>query len=509
MQGDVLPDYGSHSNHAAHILLNLMPYDTATFQTGYLGHSAAQLKGELQLKFGSEADRQMIGKVELRFEGIETAGDSRIELYSSAKTLWSASAPSTSQTAAIPTSLTFALDLTSDLPHCVHMSGSAISYRLLASLYALDQDQIPVATCESPVHLERYCSLEPNTKKVALDSLFQQSSPDFSMDTAVCRYSHPVPLTMTIKRTLFHRSEPIPVRIRIPPPDDDLIARKGLQLRSIEISLVRKISVPSTGQTSSTSSLRSRTGKSCRFSSARTLSLLLTLPPPSPEDFTCESISQSTILHDISFSLKLTISVTSSEPSDRTEVSYERGIGILPDLPENAYPGRKMEKRREADMENAYRESRGLPAIPRSNSQPQQGDQDSIEPAPVAWLDALQEEEYDGYEESTAADSIALPPPPIEEDISPPELSPTTVPPVGLLRRMMLEETGEEASSLPLPESPLFATERRGADEVAGLGAVVTPGEETTLTATESEAPSYEESARQRTEMDAPPLYQA
>lgn len=278
-------------------------------------------------------------------------------------------------------------------------------------------------SCTAPVHLTRY------------------GAPSFtSFDSdAPCRQAldHPTHVELLMPKCRFRKSEPIPLRVRIPPPESSLVQDKGLHLRSVTAELVRTIS--STANVSKVATI-CRTGKSCRFSSNRPLSLRLTLPPRFEEDVGCEAITQDTIFHSISFSVKLTIAMSGRTPSDRHDFTLIMPVGVMPDLYTRA---KTSEKQREAtafltdylEQVPTYRESEG----PSSSSAAAAAGAlyeapTGSTPAPdlqaaaaeAGWsYDSDEEPEYDGFEETSAleADSLEQPPPAISEDVSPPNLS--------------------------------------------------------------------------------------
>lgn len=231
-------------------------------------------------------------------------------------------------------------------------------------------------------------------------------------------------------KSSFAKSDPVPLRVRIPPPETTLVQDKGLHLRSVSAELVRTIS--STAPFS-VSTILCRTGKSCRFSSARPLSLRLTLPPRLEDEVGCEAITQDTIFHSISFFVRLTVTVTGRDPSDRQDFVLNSPIGIMPDM----YRTRASQKQKEAVQETL--EIEYLETVP-TYHESEEGNGGGIGPSTssrrpeyirtaateAGWsYDSDEEPEFDGYEESAAleADAMAQPPPAISDDVSPPVLT--------------------------------------------------------------------------------------
>lgn len=423
----------------------------------------------------------------------------KLELHRQRRRIWESTGSPTEELSA---TLPFELDLTADLPHCIHLQQSSLSYTLEASV----QTSNPEAgsfTVAAPVHLVRYGAA---------------SFTDFN--TSPCRkaLTHPTKVELSIPKSRFRKSEPIPLRVRIPPPETTLVADKGLHLRSVSAELVRTInsSLPS-----STSTVLCRTGKSARFSSGRPLSLRLTLPPRLEDEVGCEAITQTTIFHSIAFFIRLTVTITGRDPSDRQDFVLNTPVGIMPDQ----YRTRASEKQREAVQESleieylesvpTYHESEG----PSSSRRPEYIRTAATE---AGWsYDSDEEPEYDGYEESSAleADAMAHPPPAISEDVSPPVLSPdqhratqvvrTFAEPVSLSTAAAAAEgapfilgTVSAPQRLPLPPSP----ELRPAGGMPGSNTNVDlEGNPLLSDDSTSSDDSHAEAAAARVEAEAPP----
>jgi len=288
---------------------------------------------------------------------VESAFGEEIELGSSEINL--ASFTGTSDSMASSTS--FALPLTSDAPQCIHAPHSSLEYTLTATFHPVNPTE-PVVSRKTVVHTRRYTS-----HSHAVDTL-----PETHVLESPSRVEVQVP------RTIFRAGEPIPVYITVPSPSRQLMLSEGLRLRNVKTEIVRIMSIkrgkedaghpdsgstygqftadflPQDGPSSVASTLSqekppvnspesmyrtviSRSGASCRFHSSRPVRLRCILhqasPSASPVDYQrclpegdysgldndsqCISITQSTLLHSVSFLLNVHISFV--DTTSRTE----------------------------------------------------------------------------------------------------------------------------------------------------------------------------------------------
>jgi len=310
------PQYSAAAMASApQVLVNLAPptdSDAASFQLGFLGHGPAYVAGEVQVKYtgpGDAHERPAFRRLDVCLRGVERGAnphDEPIELFDQRLILWgdgaassssSSAAATTSGDASFPPSLNpFKLELTSDLPVCVHAPpSSSLAYTLTATLYPVDPDALPIVRC-SPVHLVR--TSPPG-------SLVAGTSAPRTVSAA-----SPLAFSVRLPRTSFRRSEPIELTTRIEVPDAKAVG-EGLRLRTVSAELVRTI----TGVTVSPSRAASadgaegdadevalsvepqvhrtvlaHSGKSARFSPSRPIIIRLVLHPPTEPS--CESITQ-------------------------------------------------------------------------------------------------------------------------------------------------------------------------------------------------------------------------
>jgi hypothetical protein len=378
--------------------------DATSFQVGYLGLEGFQawIKGDVLIKLDERASQQrhLYQHCSITLTANEADQEQSISFFSSTQTLWqnphtatssSASSSTSALTAGhIPSTLSFSFQLTDDLPHCIHLPSSSLEYRLQATLHSSDEKLLPSSTRETIVHLTRYSRPNP------LDEA-EMAPHTWNIET-------PTPMTVRLQRSIFRRAEPISVYLNIPPPDKKLLS---LGLRSVEANLFRTIRDKDGREKHNL--LLAHSGKLCRFHSTRAIILHLTLHPPfdssnmpypHPDHDAalsgpiygrgggggCESVTQETLLHQVSFHVKILIGIR-GDGGERGDVVLQREIKILPgaagglDLADNN-AGSSMTTSKKAEAEQAA----------------------AGEAGPSNWaaappLTEEEEEEYDGYED--------------------------------------------------------------------------------------------------------------
>ncbi|KAL8292320.1 hypothetical protein RQP46_001786 [Phenoliferia psychrophenolica] len=489
------------------VLLNLVPLsNNTTFQVGYLGHGPATLEGEIQAKFAGsdDADRPAFSKLELSFRGVErsdaaaTAGSpalGEIELTEQHVVLWgegaqgSSAGPSTTTREHSaddagadggrgggrgggsgdfpPASSRFKIELTPDLPHCIHLLHSSLDYTLTATLTPSDPTLAPI-TRSSPVHLVRS---SPSSSLLAGLVVPAGTDPLPSITPETLATSDPIELSVRLDRTVFRRSEPIQLRARIEVPSARAVQEDGVRLRTVSAELVRIVTVagpdspegsptpdaappardlseddderangpkrplpPQPPSTSSRETILARSGKSARFSPTRPIVIRLLLHPPA--SLSCESITQSTILHTISFLVRVTVGITLQPSSTRRDVVLSRAVFIIPDSPSpRSDKQREVERYAEVSPPNWMPADGPVPTYHESANEPSPGEGSGSGSWAIAGGSGFafggedgrvesveeEEEEYDGYEELSASLSTRVPPPTIDEDVSPPD----------------------------------------------------------------------------------------
>ncbi|SCZ90834.1 BZ3500_MvSof-1268-A1-R1_Chr1-3g02297 [Microbotryum saponariae] len=235
------------------VLLNVAPLSTHhDFLHGHLGYGQASLQGEVQVKYTSEHGHGQAprpSKLEVCFRGVERRhGLGEIELCEQRKTLWGWGAQGSSSSMeqgddVPPPSTVFKFDVTQDLPHCIHLAQSSLEYTLTATLHSDDASVAPLVQCV-PIHLARTSPPGPLSSDL-VSSAPAPTSADGSRPSlspqSVSRQD-PIHFTVHFSRTIFRRSEPIQLVVKIPVPDFDAVT-KGLRLRTVSAELVRRISL--------------------------------------------------------------------------------------------------------------------------------------------------------------------------------------------------------------------------------------------------------------------------
>ncbi|KAF8475437.1 hypothetical protein JB92DRAFT_2823099 [Gautieria morchelliformis] len=347
------------------------------FQKGYLGAHGerAAIEGELQIKGAEQGQWDSAQVLTISLQTIESNPRQTIEISSSTLVLFSrvSSSSSSASSNAIPSTLPFSIPLTPDTPQCIHTARSSIRHHLVATLHPADPTAQPLAK-SILVHTRRYTS--PNRPLL-------QTRP------RMIQRDHPVSIKIEVPRTTFRIGEPIPVYITIPPPDVNAIRDRGLRLRNIMAELVRVVSSgegqlprandspgastassiapsfsmhqladeksdltysPRDSHSSSTEdgshTILTRSGSSCRFHSSRPVQIRLLLYPRlsamnsmdddsslsgseqiENDNSDCTSITQSTLLHTVSF--HLTVNTTFMLAASHTESVTRVNIPIV------------------------------------------------------------------------------------------------------------------------------------------------------------------------------------
>ena len=257
-----------------------------------------------------------------------------------------------------PSSIPFAIPLPPDTPQSIQTLHSTLGHQLTATLYSVD-NHIASISKSLTVHTRRYTShshtLPPSPETYSLDD--------------------PTHVQVQVPRNTFISGEVIPLYVTVPPPTRETVVRQGLRLRNVRAELVRVIKVkreysedvetdsdsdiaPDEGSNiqgcsslgalqqspgsskmplsplflgSSYRAIIARSGASCRFHFSRPIQLRFILhqnAAGSPSDSgtnlnrvdsDAESplITQSTLLHSVTFHIKVHISFV--DTSNQTE----------------------------------------------------------------------------------------------------------------------------------------------------------------------------------------------
>ncbi|CAH7669901.1 hypothetical protein BY996DRAFT_6409546 [Phakopsora pachyrhizi] len=599
-----------------------LPISSADPSSTWLSSSQPlTVEGELQIK-PSSVSVQSICSISIQIVGRESTQVDSIDLLDQCQLLWHQTATSQSHqptscfnnqspdsTQAPPGVLPFRFTLDNDLPSCIHLSNHhGINYQLVATiLYHQNNQQssrTASATQSVPIHIFRFTD---RSQSVLSNQSIVQPQPrtdqqpqrPLSLSPTDIDICSPTPIRISLSQTLIRRSEPLELRIRIPPPSNQLLKEKRLRLRSVRAELRRHIRIKSQpkppsahphlsdnheddgpsrtndappyesldhhssnhpqqpdSQPSQTIDLYHHhhhsqqqhgpdqeqnlitrvlaiSGKSCRFSSTRPIFLRLTLRsclaapsnqsssfsstsllprntratrPSSPTssssspsssslssplglnqpftyrlepeliktDLSCETVSQSSVLHDIYFTVSVTVKITGG-CGESQDIVVEREIGVLPDWPplqnseqpltisasaagkareaaEEAQGQAKNESEadwagpapnyfetnehhtpiyNQASTSNVEQDGLGFNSLASSILEINQSILDDGEDDDEEEEEGEEEEEYDGYESfSSLAGRDGPAPPTIDEDESPPPAPDT--PPEGI-----------------------------------------------------------------------------
>ncbi|KAK9900422.1 hypothetical protein P389DRAFT_12286 [Cystobasidium minutum MCA 4210] len=445
-------------------LLNLVPFQgEVSFQRGYLGYTSSTIQGSLQIKFTSSDPavyRAHVDKVTVVFAGVESIksddnddaaaaagmddeGASHqhahgrqkqqqrgkghvqgttqpLDLIRDCKTLWDrttaaaasrdgSSSLATPSTSGPPGNLDISFQLTDDLPHCCHIGKGSIEYTLTATLHSSSRPDLSI---QSVIHINRTSPPPP-------------SGDAQSIQPEIYTSQHPTELSVFFPHGIsnFRRSEAIELRVRVPPPDASLVEEKGLKLKSISAELVRTISISENEgeepeitellERPSVKTVISRSGKSAAFSSSRSVFLHIWLQPVDPDS--CESITQTTIYNEISFSLRVTASFRGKQ-GDRQDITFfEKPVTVIPDYPPSSIES--LDTAISADSSNLSRmyTPQFSATSTSTNANPRQLD-------PNLLRIFQNETEFDGYEQVSEGVDFETAPPNIDADRPPPSI---------------------------------------------------------------------------------------
>ncbi|KAI0961437.1 hypothetical protein AcV7_000537 [Taiwanofungus camphoratus] len=480
---DQLPSHNEATAVEPQILI-IPTGNDASFQKGYLGADGerAAIEGELQLKC---AESFRYDKVTVSLRTVETAYEAEIELGHSEVLLSSLS------TQASRSSFPFSIPLPPDTPQCIHTSQSSLVHTLTANVYALGNGS-PVLSRSLTVHTRRYTS-HPYISNTAPEVrvLDEPTRIEFQVPRTTFRNGEPLPIYITVpapRRELVLeqglrlrniRAEMVRfVKVR---KEDDGNVNFG---SDFDFELLSEASEHPSGDAPSSSVAQKRdvqpssssgglnfrpstgvhgeqkvialSGASCRLHPTRPIRIRLVLRPPiddppvlqtqdlptedyySPDSVQCASISQTTLLHSVSFRLR--VHVAFMNMTSRTERVSTLSIPIVV-LPPTA-PLPELEE----SMDSAYHKKHDRP--------------------PIRTIRA-DDADVPRYEEGEAGPSyLGGAPPPFEEREAPPPFFSTEpeastssrLPTFQESEREIYVPSHEDSSTeaLPLPASELF-----------------------------------------------------
>ncbi|GAA5861468.1 hypothetical protein JCM3774_000259 [Rhodotorula dairenensis] len=335
------------------VLLNLAPLaaapptdsdsdsdrDATSFQLGLLGAPSGakrpQVAGEVQVKCTGATTASSSSSPGTRYRSlvvafIGTESDTRgntVTLFEQHATLWERT-DGADVDATPPAVSPFRFDLTPDLPTCIHLASSSLSYSLTATLYPFG----PILSTEGDDHDDDDPAARPQPLSRCVPvHLVRTASPSalVPVQSATVTASDPIRWSVRFPRTTFTRREPIGLVVRVEVPDSKRI-EQGLRLRTVSAELVRTITTTpiasarrrslkgSPGAAAAATdepvverrTVLAHSGKSARFSPSRPIIIRLVLHPPLEP--ACESISQSTISHTVEFRIVVTVGLVNT-----------------------------------------------------------------------------------------------------------------------------------------------------------------------------------------------------
>ncbi|KAI0639290.1 hypothetical protein C8Q77DRAFT_1080451 [Trametes polyzona] len=340
---DMPGDPGPASNGSVGPQIIIVPAaDGVHFQKGFLGADGerAAIEGELQIKSADASFRWR--KVMVSLRTVEQAHGHEIELaHTDVELAGSSEAHGSQQRSSFP----FSIPLPPDTPQCLHTIRSSLTHTLSATIWPLEEDA-PALSRAFVVHTRRYTSHTHVLYPVPETRVLEE----------------PSRVEVQVPRTTFKAGEPIPIYVTVPTPAPELVLEQGLRLRNLRAELVRSITIrkvngdvdaesPSESEgdglpvspqkmTAVPSSSRegidfqsrlgehgerkvvALSGASCRLHPSQPIRVRLVLHPPSQSplpdspnqlssedlfvydpDADCATITQSTLLHSVSFRL--------------------------------------------------------------------------------------------------------------------------------------------------------------------------------------------------------------
>jgi hypothetical protein len=299
----------------------------------------------------------------------EAAYEHDIELAFCEHELWTRN----STDGGFPSSIPFSIPLSSDTPQSIQTPHSMLAHTLTTTLYPTD-DSVPISK-----------SLVVYTRRFMSHSVILPASPETHS------LEYPTHVFVQLPRNTFTSGEPILLYVTVPPPSRETVVDRGLRLRNIRAELIRVVkvkrehledndddagselglddahahqtglSLDSDQEDSSLSSsskmplsplflgssyraVISRSGASCRFHSTRSIKQRFVLHQNSSSspsdsrtnlermetDIDTALITQSTVLHAVSFLIKVHISFVDTSSQTERISTMIIPITILP-----------------------------------------------------------------------------------------------------------------------------------------------------------------------------------
>ncbi|KAG8903887.1 hypothetical protein FRB99_002623 [Tulasnella sp. 403] len=368
--------------------LVIAPVSNATqFQSGNLGADGerATVEGEVQLK-GFDVDDW--DSVSIALRTVETAASESVELVSSEVVLYNKkdALASSATMATLPSALPFSILLTPDIPQSITTPTSSISHTLIATLHPADPSKSPFSKTV-PIQIRRFST--PNAPYLTAAprclTLDQPTPVKIQVPRAVFRSGEMIPVYLTIptpEQTVVRGglqlrniiAELVRV-VKIGPvdakaPEASTSGGEGVRVTQ-EARLYDEptqntsgyppektstmpppplsFPAPPKGTSSADGTIHETTvtwsGASCRFHSNRSVQLRLILHSTAqshlddenealaPEvDTAAGSITQSTLLHQVSFYIRVHVNFVSPTTHSSTSVEGTIPVTMIPAL---------------------------------------------------------------------------------------------------------------------------------------------------------------------------------
>lgn len=157
---------------------------------------------------------------------VESAYEQVIELSKTTIVLYE-SGPEDDKETVLPSTFSFALPLTADMPQCIHTPQSSLKHVLTATLHPPDEGVTPPFSKTLTVHTRRFIS---HTSSLTVSPVTR------TLD-------NPTRVEVEIPRSAFTCVEPVPIYVTVPPPRRELVVDEGLRLRNIKAELIRVVRV--------------------------------------------------------------------------------------------------------------------------------------------------------------------------------------------------------------------------------------------------------------------------
>ncbi|KAH8100629.1 hypothetical protein BXZ70DRAFT_1000326 [Cristinia sonorae] len=430
-------------------IINIIPTaNSIGFQKGFLGADTerAAIEGELQIKGGNGG---RWGKVTITLRTVETAGGQEVELNSSEVVLHSFSGTRSTGEQQSPSTYLFSIPLPPDTPQCIHTATSSLTHTLTATLYPLDIS-LPVLSKSQFIHTRRYTShtYVPDTSPET-EVIDEPTRVEVQLPRTTFKAGEAIPLYLTVPVPSRELVTERGIRLRnIRAELVRVVKAKGPASHPKESSSMQPQPSTSHGEEPSTSYVQKQhglssshtldmrpvlgvpgggevialSGAACRLHPSRPLHIRLVLHPPhdherqnvtmgdmdasetrEPQDDAenaCASVSQTTVLHSVAFTVYVHITFIHMSTHTERVSTISMPIVVVP-------PSAPLPEVEEA-IDTAYRKKHDRP------------------PARTTRMDDADVPHYEAGEAGPSYHGSGAPPP-FEEREAPPPFFPSSV----------------------------------------------------------------------------------